>query len=467
MSPMWIAGILLAGAPVEKLVVVTDAAVPAADVILREKLTAAGREVVLVRVAAGDDSELVEHRAHITKAKEILLQARRATLELRTSEAIELFEEAQTWFLRGIAAIDDYAVLARSFVEQGAAYIDAGRNDKALAAFKRALAIGAQLKIDPKSFNPSTVAAFQRAQKQSDRAARAILTVVTKPERARVVLDGKDMGETPVSLNDLVPGEHWLVIVAPGYFRHSARIAVAPGTSERAEVFLRRAEDARSVAARALGELRLDGISETTLAALLEVQKATSVIVLAERGSALHCAYAGVNGARGAHRITSVDAVDACTSADRTSALDPPEPTTAVRAPSEREPGPAAAPATRQATAPSAAAPVNVLAPRAPVPLIVAILPFGIGQFAEKRPVAGALLLASQLALVAVNVAVAALYYASAPSAVSGGFPLQTRAFSTGAELDRARALQVVSWVSGIALAADIVAGAIDGGVHR
>ncbi len=128
---------------------------------------------------------------------------------------------------------------------------------------------------------------------------------------------------------------------------------------------------------------------------------------------------------------------------------------------------PPAKPIAEPSVTQSASAPVNVVIAPASVPVLLAILPFGIGQFAEKRYVAASLLLVSQVLLLAANVTVAALYYAAAPSALEGAFPSQTRSFTAGGNVDRARALQIVSWASGAALIADIVAGAIDGGLHR
>jgi hypothetical protein len=183
-------------------------------------------------------------------------------LELQTQEALDHFDEGQALLLRGIAAIEDYSLLARSFIDQGAAFIDAGKEDKAVLAFKRAIAIGADVTADARTYNPATVQAFLRAQKQLNRSARGTLTIVSKPEGARVVLDGKVLGETPVSLTDLIPGDHWLVVSAPGFYRYSSRVGIAPSKSERVETFLRKLNAPADAPTVALAEQRQGLLSE-------------------------------------------------------------------------------------------------------------------------------------------------------------------------------------------------------------
>jgi hypothetical protein len=58
------------------------------------------------------------------------------------------------------------------------------------------------------------------------------IRVLSNVEKARVYLDGKDMGEGPLDLSDVKPGEHVIEVKAPGYMTSEKRVTVGAGDAQ-------------------------------------------------------------------------------------------------------------------------------------------------------------------------------------------------------------------------------------------
>lgn len=56
--------------------------------------------------------------------------------------------------------------------------------------------------------------------------------VLTNVEKARVFLDGKDMGAAPLDVKDIKPGEHVIEVKATGYMTSEKRVTVGAGSAE-------------------------------------------------------------------------------------------------------------------------------------------------------------------------------------------------------------------------------------------
>ena len=69
---------------------------------------------------------------------------------------------------------------------------------------------------------------------------RAALVVDSRPRGARVFVDGRLVGETPLSLPGVAPGEHAVRIDLIGYQRWVTRVTVAPGERTRVAASLER-----------------------------------------------------------------------------------------------------------------------------------------------------------------------------------------------------------------------------------
>lgn len=80
-------------------------------------------------------------------------------------------------------------------------------------AFRRLLRIEPQYKLDPESYPPSTIQAFEAVRKELARVKKTSLQVNSSPAGATVFLDGREVGRTPLKL-DLPPGQFRLSLVS-------------------------------------------------------------------------------------------------------------------------------------------------------------------------------------------------------------------------------------------------------------
>jgi len=66
----------------------------------------------------------------------------------------------------------------------------------------------------------------------------ATLTVVSEPLEATVILDGREVGKTPLTLEQLQPGEHSLLLLKEGHPRTARSVVLKPGDERVLEVKL-------------------------------------------------------------------------------------------------------------------------------------------------------------------------------------------------------------------------------------
>ena len=59
------------------------------------------------------------------------------------------------------------------------------------------------------------------------------IDVLSRPSGAQVILDGRRVGRTPLTLPDVTPGEHDVRLELPGHNRWATRVDVKPGARAR------------------------------------------------------------------------------------------------------------------------------------------------------------------------------------------------------------------------------------------
>jgi len=91
---------------------------------------------------------------------------------------------------------------------------------------------------------PSARLAFtlRRGSAAAPTAPRSVLTVLIEstPAGARISIDGRDLGPTPLMVRQLRPGTHTLEVRMPGYRLWSQRLTVAAGDSRKIMATLER-----------------------------------------------------------------------------------------------------------------------------------------------------------------------------------------------------------------------------------
>ncbi len=97
------------------------------------------------------------------------------------------------------------------------------------------------------------------------------IRVDTTPDEARVMLDGKDVGVTPIVLKDLARGDHKIEITKSGYEIFPAYFTVSAGAPSSYRFVLRRVAEAPLPVATS------DALSRTPSLALAETTPTASV----------------------------------------------------------------------------------------------------------------------------------------------------------------------------------------------
>ena len=329
------------------------------------------------QISGAADPSLIEAEDFLLKARAVLTQGQEADFAMNANNAIRKYEEAIDLFERGLVAAKSFDLVTQSLTNLGATWLSLARPERATEAFQRALTLDPHLALDPAKFNPKTVAHFRAAERALANQARGSLTIDGSPAGATVWIDGRQVGRLPLTAPDLVTGEHWIVVGLQEHRRFASRITLRRGLPNRIDVFLEPLSPAlRVLRGGAVGDDDANFFSEQADGAAQVLVVAGQNIINARAWRKRDGAFSNV--VSGSTKEAVVDAL-----ADFLSF--------------------AASPA----SAPTLAQRIEAAPKRTPA--LLAILPLGIGQFVEHRPLAGALFLSGELLLIAANVATAVI----------------------------------------------------------
>ena len=79
----------------------------------------------------------------------------------------------------------------------------------------------------------------------AQQAGRASVNVNSDPAGAALYLDGMPVGNTPVSLKDVAPGEHTLKLTKDGYTETETKVTINPGDARNIKVAMEELPDTR------------------------------------------------------------------------------------------------------------------------------------------------------------------------------------------------------------------------------
>lgn len=138
--------------------------------------------------------------AELAKAKELAQAAQRLYKLARYAEAIVKFEEAY--------AIRPHPQITFNI---GRCYEQLGEIAKAMRSYRD------YLRLSPNAADRETVAdAITNLERRLREKGLQQLMVFSEPANARITVDGKDLGNSPVSV-ELIAGNHTLTVTAEGY----------------------------------------------------------------------------------------------------------------------------------------------------------------------------------------------------------------------------------------------------------
>jgi len=147
----------------------------------------------------------------------------------RFEEAMAEIRKALDLFEANLAFVKDETELVPVHLAFAAAAFQAGYEDDGEAALKQALAMQPGLTVSGKGLPPLFQRLTDKFRRRMKKAKRGTLHLTSDPSPATVFVDGKEVGETPLELDDLAPGDHYLRLLRPMSGVWANRVAAPPG----------------------------------------------------------------------------------------------------------------------------------------------------------------------------------------------------------------------------------------------
>ncbi|MBF0169730.1 MAG: fibronectin type III domain-containing protein [Nitrospinae bacterium] len=137
------------------------------------------------------------------------------------------FDEAARILAGATADATDPEQKLRAFTTLGMVKVAQGDTNGAESAFRSAVELAPSRKLSPKTFPPQVIHLYNAVRARSV----GSVSIQTTPSDAKISIDGKPVGLTPVVIDDLLVGPHPIVIEKEGYRREERTLVGRP--SER------------------------------------------------------------------------------------------------------------------------------------------------------------------------------------------------------------------------------------------
>lgn len=234
------------GDPVLLVVSARDAALAEHHAALESavRAAAAGRISLLpaaeTRAALTAEGGREERERAVVEARVVLDRAEEKFRELDDEEALSLIARATTRLSALHHAPGAIELLARAHLLAGAIYVSRGRTDAARQRLQRALDLDPELSPPRDRFAPEVFAELAGVRASAGVRAAGRLSVRSGDLKARVELDGRPVGETPLFLDAVGAGNHLLRVFAPGQLSAIESIQISANEERAVEVKLLR-----------------------------------------------------------------------------------------------------------------------------------------------------------------------------------------------------------------------------------
>jgi hypothetical protein len=228
------------------------------------------RVIEPARVLSGDPRTREEET--LERARAALADGRRAYDALSLDDAIARLGQAVSLYQQTGPLLGDLEELEMSLVYLAAALTLRGSADEGESTFLELLTINASYQLE--GFPPAVVKSFESAAHRIEKAPNGSVEIYSTPPYAAVYLDGHFEGVTPVTLNDILAGTHYLRIEKVGYVVHGAPLEISANqriTSQTRLKSMKKGVELRDVSARCNDEVAGEamGGSLRTLAHML------------------------------------------------------------------------------------------------------------------------------------------------------------------------------------------------------
>ncbi len=151
---------------------------------------------------------------------------------LELDSAIEKLDLAMGKLEGGAAYLTDLSMATDILYYLGVCHSFNGDEAKSNEAFLRAYVLAPDKKPDPDVFPPDVIDMFDAAISNVHGIGTGSLSVSSEPGAAQVYLDGSFMGLTPVTIDNIVAGKHFVRLVHVGYQLSGQTAVVQSGQTQ-------------------------------------------------------------------------------------------------------------------------------------------------------------------------------------------------------------------------------------------
>lgn len=143
--------------------------------------------------------------------------------------AIPVLQSAADELSDGMAGATDSKDLIDALLLLGLAHASVGDTGQAREIFRRVVTLEPSRQLDSVNYPPKFVAMFDAVRDEVRGQAPAALVVQSNDVEAQVYIDGRDVGKAPVTVSDLPPGAHTVLVTGKGGKRAFTREELASG----------------------------------------------------------------------------------------------------------------------------------------------------------------------------------------------------------------------------------------------
>jgi hypothetical protein len=181
------------------------------------------------------------------EAQALFDQAQNDYNEFEFEAAVEKLELALSKLEGGAAYLMDAKLATNILYYLGVIHMFNMEEAKSNEAFMRAYVMAPDQEPDPDIFNPEMIEMFTDTTKQLYTIGTGTLSVSSDPGAAHVYLDGRYMGITPLNIDNIVAGKHFVKVVHSGFQYWGSVAEIKSGGTKKVDAKLFPAYNASKV----------------------------------------------------------------------------------------------------------------------------------------------------------------------------------------------------------------------------
>ncbi|MEL6340053.1 MAG: PEGA domain-containing protein [Myxococcota bacterium] len=142
----------------------------------------------------------------------LLRQGKRLAARLRTARAIDRLRRGLDAFADDPSVVDDFDDVVEAKLVLAESYFRRGREADALRTLKDFARLRPEYVLSRSDYPPVFVNAWRQARRETRSEARGSLAVETEDKSSQIFVDGIERGRSPVRVDDLPVGRHYVVV---------------------------------------------------------------------------------------------------------------------------------------------------------------------------------------------------------------------------------------------------------------